>query len=161
MTFSASSPAVGAAGGRVSAHVRRLVGRPVARVQNRFESFCSQLGFCRVSTIFPALVRQDRLPLSHECKNVVGSLPATWGFVPGAYGKRALVSRGPSRGPAYARDFPQTARSSRLRAVRTGEVVPGGPCALPAAISAHTPSRTGSPVRTVGSYGNDAGLHGS
>ena len=93
MIFSASLLAVSNAGGRVSAHVRQPAGRLVAHAQDWFERFRSQLGFYRISTIFLALVRRDRLPLSHECKDGGGRLPATWGFVLAAYGRLALVSR--------------------------------------------------------------------
>lgn len=93
MTFSASTLAVALPADGFCAHVRQPVGRLVARVQDWFESFCPQLGFYGISSIFPALVRRDRPYLSHLCENGGGRLPATWGFVLGAYGKRALVGR--------------------------------------------------------------------
>ena len=84
MPFSALSRLRRAASEAKPAHMRRLAGYPVARVQDLFDKFLSELGFYSISTIFRALVRQNDSSLSHECRNGHKRLVTTCDFVPSA-----------------------------------------------------------------------------
>ena len=85
----------------------------VARVRDWFEKFRSELGFFRVSTIFLAFVRRDRLLLSHVCGSCGGRFPATWDLVPSAHGRPALVSRRSARRPG----FRESSRAGRMSGI--------------------------------------------